>query len=73
VHEAQVYNVVIANLMSQTAGEWYRCLFGTSYWRLKDNVEGVEVFDAHHQQNFKLRVILLWTINDFLAYENLSG
>jgi len=35
--------------------------------------EGVEVFYAYHQENFKLRAILLWTINDFLAYENLLG
>ena len=35
--------------------------------------EGVEVFDGYHQQNFNLRAILLWTINDFSAYENLSS
>ena len=34
--------------------------------------EGVEVFDVYHQENFKLQALLLWTINDFLAYENLS-
>ena len=35
--------------------------------------ESVKVFDAYHQENFKLLTILLWTINDFSAYENLSG
>ena len=34
---------------------------------------GVQVYDAHQQEFFKLRVILLWTINDFPAYGNLSG
>jgi len=34
--------------------------------------EGVEVFDAYHQEFFTLRVILLWTINIFSAYSNLS-
>ena len=33
---------------------------------------GVETYDAHEQEFF-LKVILLWTFNDFLAYGNLSG
>jgi len=35
--------------------------------------EGAEVFDAYHQEYFKLQAILLWTINDFSAYGDLSG
>jgi len=38
VHEVQIFNIVIANIESQTAKKWNRCLFGTSYWRLKSNV-----------------------------------
>ncbi|RVW19147.1 hypothetical protein CK203_095156 [Vitis vinifera] len=34
---------------------------------------GVECYDVHQQEVFTLRAILLWTINDFLAYGNLSG
>ncbi|XP_049414815.1 uncharacterized protein LOC125877616 [Solanum stenotomum] len=34
---------------------------------------GIETFDASTKQNFKLHASLLWTINDFLAYGNLSG
>ncbi|XP_057999327.1 uncharacterized protein LOC131178387 [Hevea brasiliensis] len=34
---------------------------------------GIDTFDAYAQQNFKLHVVLLWTINDFPAYGNLSG
>ncbi|XP_058185698.1 uncharacterized protein LOC131302924 [Rhododendron vialii] len=34
---------------------------------------GVEAFVAYRQQHFNLRVVLLWTINDFPAYGNLSG
>ncbi|XP_016512128.2 uncharacterized protein LOC107829176 [Nicotiana tabacum] len=34
---------------------------------------GVETFDASTKQNFKLHASLLWTINDFPAYANLSG
>ena len=33
----------------------------------------VPVYDAHQQEFFTLRVVLLWTINDFPAYGNLSG
>ncbi|XP_026439258.1 uncharacterized protein LOC113337940 [Papaver somniferum] len=35
--------------------------------------EGVEVFDAYKEENFNLKVVLLWTISDFPAYANLSG
>ncbi|KAF7150098.1 hypothetical protein RHSIM_Rhsim02G0154800 [Rhododendron simsii] len=34
---------------------------------------GVDAYDAYRQQHFNLRVVLLWTINDFPAYGNLSG
>ena len=34
---------------------------------------GVESYDACQQELFTLRVVLLWTINDFPTYENLSG
>ncbi|RVW35629.1 hypothetical protein CK203_106307 [Vitis vinifera] len=35
--------------------------------------KGVETYDAHLHEVFTLRVILLWTINDFPAYGNLAG
>jgi hypothetical protein len=34
--------------------------------------EGVITYDALTQQTFKLHAALLWTINDFPAYVNLS-
>ncbi|CAL5322070.1 unnamed protein product [Camellia sinensis] len=34
---------------------------------------GVETYDASNGQSFQLRAALLWTINDFPAYGNLSG
>ncbi|KAI9186443.1 hypothetical protein LWI28_017293 [Acer negundo] len=34
---------------------------------------GVDAFDANKQEYFTLRAVLLWTINDFPAYGNLSG
>ncbi|XP_073049563.1 uncharacterized protein [Primulina eburnea] len=41
---------------------------------LKESWElGIETFDASTRQNFKLHASLLWTINDFPAYGNLSG
>ncbi|WCJ31109.1 hypothetical protein M5689_012622 [Euphorbia peplus] len=35
--------------------------------------DGVDAYDAYTRQNFKLRAALIWTINDFPAYANLSG
>ena len=34
---------------------------------------GVEVYDAYLKEVFTLKAVLLWTINDFPAYGNLSG
>ncbi|KAH0654399.1 hypothetical protein KY289_032077 [Solanum tuberosum] len=34
---------------------------------------GIETYDASARKNFKLHASLLWTINDFPAYGNLSG
>ena len=36
-------------------------------------VEGVDVYDAFTKKSFTMRVALLWTVNDFLAYSLLSG
>ena len=35
--------------------------------------EGVSVFDGFQNETFDLRAMLFCTINDFLAYRNLSG
>ncbi|KAL4033416.1 hypothetical protein IC575_006503 [Cucumis melo] len=35
--------------------------------------ESVQCFDAHRNERFTLRAVLLWTINDFPAYGNLCG
>lgn len=34
---------------------------------------GVDAYDALSNQHFKLKASLLWTVNDFPAYANLSG
>ena len=33
----------------------------------------VQTYDSMSRSNFKLHASILWIINDFLAYENLSG
>ncbi|CAL8174556.1 unnamed protein product [Prunus armeniaca] len=41
---------------------------------LKSLWDGIgRVYDAHNGEYFTLRAALMWTINDFLAYGNLSG
>jgi len=35
--------------------------------------KGVEYFDGSPEETFTLQILLLWTINDFPAYGNLSG
>ncbi|XP_073153348.1 uncharacterized protein [Henckelia pumila] len=34
---------------------------------------GVDAYDAYRKEYFSLRAVLLWTINDFPAYGNMSG
>ncbi|XP_073131437.1 uncharacterized protein [Henckelia pumila] len=34
---------------------------------------GVESYDAYQEESFSLKAVLLWTINDFPAYGNMSG
>ena len=34
---------------------------------------GVETYDASKGENFQMRATLLWTINDFPAYDMMSG
>lgn len=36
-------------------------------------INGVEVYDAFSMSTFNLRAILMWTINDFPAFGNMSG
>ena len=36
-------------------------------------ITGIVVYDAFKQERFRLRAVLLWTINDFPAYAMLSG
>ena len=34
---------------------------------------GVKTFDACKKESFQMRAAIMWTINDFPAYANLSG
>ena len=36
-------------------------------------INGVHAYDASKQETFNLKAVLLWTVNDFLAYGSLSG
>ena len=36
-------------------------------------VDGVDAYDAFDDSNFKLKAMLMWTIQDFPAYGNLAG
>ena len=36
-------------------------------------VDEIDVYDGNVQQTFRLRAMIFYTINDFPAYENLSG
>ncbi|MCH86656.1 hypothetical protein A2U01_0007515, partial [Trifolium medium] len=35
--------------------------------------DGIETYDAYKREKFQLRAAVIWTINDFPAYANLSG
>ena len=74
VHEAQVSYDVITDIGAQTTGNNIDVYLAPIIEVLKIMWEKrVEVFDAYRQELFTLRVILLWTINNFLAHDNLSA
>ena len=71
VHEARVSYDVIADIGSQTVEN------DINVAPIIENLkimweEGVEAYAAYRQKLFTLRVILLWIINNFPAYGNLS-
>ena len=35
--------------------------------------EGVDTYNVHTYQNFKMKATLVWTVNDFPTYEILLG
>ncbi|XP_062099684.1 uncharacterized protein LOC133805518 [Humulus lupulus] len=51
-------DVYLAPLIDGLSTLWYEC---------------VDAYNAYRKEEFKLRVVLLWTINDFSALRNLSG
>lgn len=59
MREKKIYNVVDLNIEAKQPGN--------------DIDVYIDCFDAYKKEDFKLRYILLWTINDFRAYGNLSG
>ena len=36
-------------------------------------IDGVVTYDVSTEQTFKMHAVVMWTINDFPAYGNLSG
>ena len=74
MYEGDVFYVIITNSRST-------CLGGDIYVYLRPLVEelkdlwnkGVETFDMSTGENSRLHACVLWKINDFLAYGNLSG
>ena len=73
MHEKEVYDAIFINIRSTPGND-----IDVYLAALLDDLKmlwdvGVECYDVHQQEVFTLRVVLLWTINDFPAYGNLSG
>ena len=74
MHEKEVYDAIIIDLRSRQPGKDINVYLSSLVDNLKTLWEkGVETYDAHLHEVFTLKAILLWTINDFLAYGNLVG
>ncbi|KAL6335840.1 hypothetical protein AAG906_040561 [Vitis piasezkii] len=71
---ADVYDAIFINIGSTTTGNDIDVYLAPLLDDLKMLWDvGVECYDVHQQEVFTLRAVLLWTINDFPAYGNLSG
>ncbi|RVW62801.1 hypothetical protein CK203_058901 [Vitis vinifera] len=74
MHEEEIYDVIFANIRTTQPGKDIDVYLAPLVDDLKALWEvGVKAYDAHQREFFTLKAILLWTINDFPAYGNLSG
>ena len=74
VYEKKIFDVDNVKIRSKAIGIRYQYVLST----LIDDLQmlwkdGVRCFDAYKEEYFALRAVLLWTINDFSAYDNLYG
>ena len=74
VYEMEVFDVDNDNIRSKATEIRYQYVFRPLIDDLKILWEDrVRCFNAYKEEYFTLRAILLWTINVFLAYDNLCG
>nr|GEW68447.1 hypothetical protein [Tanacetum cinerariifolium] len=72
VYEKKVYHAFGINI--GILGKWYRCFLEPLVDDLRTLFEtGVDTYDVSIKDNFNLRVVMLWTINDYPALGTLCG
>ena len=74
VHETVIYDFIISYPWSYLARDCYRCVLEPLVEELRELWDvGVQAYNASSKKVFQLRAALMWTINDFPAYADLSG
>lgn len=74
MHETTLYFYVIVNPGTPRTGNDIDVFLEPLIDELKDLWDnGATTYDAFRQVNFLMRAAIMWTINDFPAYANLSG
>ena len=77
MYEAKVHVFIYCHTRSEQAGLKYRCLSSTVDWWVDELMQlwssRALTYDISRKQNFVIRAALMWTINDFTAYEMVSG
>ena len=76
VHEAKIHDVVYDDIRPRQPEndiDVYLSPLIKYLTKLWDGGGGVVVFNGYQNETFKLCAMLFCTINDFPAYENLSG
>ena len=74
VYEKKIYDIMLVNTSPRQPDNAIDIYLAplienlNTLWK-----EGVEAYDSYKKEVFTLKAILLWTMNNFPAYENLSG
>ena len=74
IYGRSLFNNVYAYTWITNSWKWHWCLLQPLIEELKELWQvGFATYDAFSKQYFQMHAAVLWTINDFSAYANLSG
>jgi len=73
VHDASIHIFIIYYSWFTQLKKQNRCVLTVTHCELKTLWnKGVDIYDVHTNQTFKMKAMLMWIVNDFSTYGMLS-